>query len=489
MSSSNAMKQEGFLIQDENSPRKKIVRQDRVPIMPKKFFMSCEKLRLEICNVSSFGIAVICTENEMLGAKEVFNGGDSKNSTLSFNDTEFQSVKLKIARIEKHPHSTFDDYIVGFESVGDSVAVDCIKALELTEEMIINTNQALVQTAQIPNEFKLLVFEMQEFLNQLKCKIESLEKLAPRDNAVENSDFRQTVAQSISNYLNKIIPSKYQKIPDIFAKTDDQILQYCSEFMRSHLGPLVYGAPFAHRAYNKPRGYAGDYEMMNHLYRNEMVGSSLFDQCMHKYFIDEPAGQAVKNRGYYLLEKIKETVQSTKKSKIKILAVASGPAMEQQLFLKNCPEFRGRDIEFVCIDQDEESLKHAQREILSIDRFAKSGFEFRFRNLAIKNILARGLPEQDFDLIYTAGLFDYFTDPVALLAAQKLFAGLKDNGTLIIGNFSKDNPSQPFMEMVLEWHLLYRSVQEMTTLFGQVGKSLTIEKESLGINLFAVIKK
>jgi chemotaxis methyl-accepting protein methylase len=279
----------------------------------------------------------------------------------------------------------------------------------------------------------------------------------------------------------------------MIAGKDDKIIMACKKFIRNQIGDLIYGAPFAYRAYNKPRGYAGDYEMMNHFYRNELVGSNLFNQCMHKYFIDEPAGMAVKNRVYYLLEKIKDTVIKSSKSKIRILSVASGPAMEQQLFLKEFAQLKdkciGKTIEFTSIDQDEESLKHAQHELLCLNRIVRSNCNFRFMNLAIKNIINQGLPEDDFDLVYTAGLFDYFTDPVAQLAAKKLFDGLNNDGNLIIGNFSMNNPSRPFLEMVLEWHLLYRSPDDLKRLFGNLSKSIVIEQEKLGINLFAVIKK
>lgn len=214
---------------------------------------------------------------------------------------------------------------------------------------------------------------------------------------------------------------------------------------------------------------------------------------MHKYFIDEPAGQAVKNRGLYLLEKIKGTVSKSHKDKIRILAVASGPAMEQQLFLKEFAQAKekwaGKSVEFVCIDQDEESLKYAQHQLLSLNRIVRSQCNFKFVNLAIKNILVQGLPEGNFDLVYTAGLFDYFTDPVAQMAAKKLFEGLAADGQLIIGNYSTENPSRPFMEMVLEWHLIYRSKDQLKKLFMGLGKEVHIEQEKLGINLFAVINK
>ncbi|MGZ3776004.1 MAG: class I SAM-dependent methyltransferase, partial [Pseudobdellovibrionaceae bacterium] len=274
---------------------------------------------------------------------------------------------------------------------------------------------------------------------------------------------------------------------------DEKTIAACTKFIRHQIGDLIYGAPFAYRAYHKPRGYAGDYEMMNHLYRDELVGNSLFNQSMHKYFIDEPAGRAVKNRGYYLLEKIKETIIKSKKNRIRILAVASGPAMEQQLFLKEFAQlkntFGDKYVEFVCVDQDEESLKHAQHQLLALNRIVRSQCSFKFINLAIKNIINQGLPESNFDLIYTAGLFDYFTDPVAQLTAKKLFGGLADGGKVIIGNYSTENPTRPLMEMILEWQLIYRSNENLKNLFVGIGKNVIVEKEELGINLFAVIQK
>ena len=171
---------------------------------------------------------------------------------------------------------------------------------------------------------------------------------------------------------------------------DNESKTLCAEFLRQQLNPLVFGAPFANRAFYKPRGYAGDYEMMNHVYRDELVGHSLFNQCMHKYFIDEPAAQAVKNRGQYLLQKIKDVISKSNKSEVNILAVASGPAMEQQLFLKESAAFAGKKVNFLCIDQDEESLKHAQRQMMSIERFVKSGYKLSVQKFSYQKYSDEG---------------------------------------------------------------------------------------------------
>ena len=362
-----AMKQEGFVIEEGASTRKKIVRQDRVPVPPKKMYMFAGDLKLEVVNVSNFGVAIICNEVEAKNVTKFFATNKQTDSThnvaLIYENIEIQKTNVRLAREEAHPESVFNEKVYAFEVVGDPVSMDCVHALQSASDAKTATVDAFKKQLSVPQQVRMVVLEMKSFLSTLKDNISKIEEHLPVDNADENSEYRQAVAQSMSEFLGQLIPKYYQEIPTLLASVDDITRQAGIEFIQAQLGPLIYNAPFAHRAYSKPRGYAGDYEMMNHLYRNEPVGRTLYDQCVHKYFIDEPAGQAVKNRGYYLLEKIKQVVTTSKKKNLRILAVASGPAMEQQLFLKECKDYPGVHIEFTCIDQDEESLKHAQRQL------------------------------------------------------------------------------------------------------------------------------
>ena len=104
-------------------------------------------------------------------------------------------------------------------------------------------------------------------------------------------------------------------------------------------------------------------------------------------------------------------------------------------------------------------------------------------------MIAAGLPENDYDMIYSAGLFDYFTEPVAQMAAQRMVANLKPGGKLIIGNFSMENPSVAIMELGLDWNLIYRSKEDLERMFKGFGSKVHVEKEPLGVNLFVVIEK
>ena len=105
---------------------------------------------------------------------------------------------------------------------------------------------------------------------------------------------------------------------------------------------------------------------------------------------------------------------------------------EQGLDLSNC--------EFHLLDQDVNALKHAHEKLWEIVKRTNSPVKLNFINKAIRNVITRGWEESDFDLLYSAGLFDYFSDPVAQLAAKALFKCLKPGGQLIIGNFDLNRP-------------------------------------------------
>lgn len=489
--SNSAMKQESFFISEQNGPKHiKIVRQDRLQIETGKCFLDFNGTKTEMLNFSTFGCAVVVSAEASIILNKLFLKEEYCKARVLFEGTETQTVHLRKVREETHPTSLNNEKIWGFETVGEPFNVDRIKILEMTTSILQKQNEYAAKIQRLPEAYRQIVFQMKDWFQKLKEQVDEMEKNAPVDNAQETQEYRMTIVENIGEYIGRVVPNVYKQVPPMIKDLSPEEMQLATNFIREQVGPYVYGAPFAARAYHKPRGYAGDYEMMNHLYRNEVTGRTLFDQCMHKYFIDEPAGVAVKNRGQYLVEKLSQVFKAhSATSPLKIISVASGPAVEQQLFLQGAKEFYGRPVTFTCLDQDEESLKHAQKQIGSLERLVKSGFKFEFKNLAIRNVIVSGLPDQDYDLIYSAGLFDYFTEPVAQMATQKMLASLKPGGKLIIGNFSTENPCVPFMELLLDWNLIYRSKDDLERMFKGFGSKVYVEKEPLGVNLFVVIEK
>ncbi len=72
---------------------------------------------------------------------------------------------------------------------------------------------------------------------------------------------------------------------------------------------------------------------------------------------------------------------------------------------------------------------------------------------------------------------------------KRLFAALKPNCQLLIGNFSTTNPNRIMMEICLDWNLIHRTEKEMEALGRAVTENIHVESEDLGVNLFVILKK
>jgi hypothetical protein len=110
---------------------------------------------------------------------------------------------------------------------------------------------------------------------------------------------------------------------------------------------------------------------------------------------------------------------------------------------------------------------------------------------------------EDYDMIYTAGLYDYIKTFMlnpsrgTIALTRNLFVDLlKPGGTLIVGNFSHHNPRDVrfAMEYIYDWNLIYRTKDDVFDFVRDVPKQhiqdLALLEEPLGINYFLkVIKK
>ncbi|WP_413586534.1 class I SAM-dependent methyltransferase [Bdellovibrio sp. HCB274] len=467
------------------------IRQDRSLLTPKSFYLSFGKFKAPLHDVSIFGCSILVTPEELTDVQEYLKTNISTAGEVHFKESQLQTLQVRWTQSERLADAKNGEIIIGLDIMNEPLNIELIKAHEAAHLAMEDQSNYAYAVSQLPVEFKIFVYELRDFLANLKPKIDRIEELKPLHDFQKEMEFRKAVAESFAKYMNSVLSPNYPLIPNLLKGMSKFQLKWAMNFAREQMGPLLWGAPFAHRAYHKPRGYAGDYEMMNQLYRDEVVGKTLYDQCIHKYFVEDASGTAVRNRGLYLSKKIRELFQETSpQHNLKIMSVASGPAKEQQLFLQDCPEFLDRHAEFTCVDQDEESLKHAHRQLYTIDRKVQSGFGFRFSNLAIRNIISQGFPEKDYDLIYTAGLFDYFTEPIARRTAERMLDAVKPGGKIIIGNFCAENYKYgPFLELFLDWTLIYRTEADLLRVFDGLGSKMWVEKEPLGVNLFIVIQK
>jgi len=161
--------------------------------------------------------------------------------------------------------------------------------------------------------------------------------------------------------------------------------------------------------------------------------------------------------------------------------------MELQQILRTDPALvRAGRAEITLLDQDASALRHAREQIGARAQQASVQVALRCLHTSIKTVIAEGLTGS-YDLIYSAGLFDYLTDRTARAAGARRVQALAPGGHAVIGNFGTTNRTRPLMELILDWPLHHRSASDLYQLFADLGTGITIEQEPTGVNLFAVI--
>ncbi|MFC0876600.1 class I SAM-dependent methyltransferase [Saccharicrinis sp. FJH2] len=228
----------------------------------------------------------------------------------------------------------------------------------------------------------------------------------------------------------------------------------------------------------KPQGYAGDYLMIDKIYtyhHSDIEKYKVWDE----YFHSQSAPKAVRNRKKYFKSKLKHKL-SMSTGKIDLLNVASGPARD---ILELYQEIDSpNQLHTTCVEIDENAIKYASN---LVNGYSKN-IEF------VKANVLRYRTEKKFDVVWSAGLFDYFNEKAFIMVLSRFKDFVKPGGEIIIGNFNeRHNPSRDYMEIMGEWFLQHRTDEELVTLAMKAGFDFTqinIGREPENVNLFMHIK-
>lgn len=210
------------------------------------------------------------------------------------------------------------------------------------------------------------------------------------------------------------------------------------------LRTIMLEDPYIARCVSKPRGYAGDAELIDVIYDRKLPevvtprGKRIFE-----HGIEFQASEGVRQRR----DAAEQFVEAAYRQGKRILCLACGH------FREGMP-FAGQDIGNIqLVDQDPLSLEVVRQ------RFGASAncHEANVFNY-LRGAIARG---EKFDLVYTLGLTDYLDDRAMALLHRMVRAVLAPGGEFILANFVPNHLAVGWMDAVMEWHLIYREPEEL----------------------------
>jgi SAM-dependent methyltransferase len=223
----------------------------------------------------------------------------------------------------------------------------------------------------------------------------------------------------------------------------------------------------------KKHGYSGDYEIIDDIYRMRISA----DPHLRKwdlFFHAQAAPCAVRNRKAYFHQLLRDLTARLPSRRLRVLNIASGPARDLREWFDANPE---STIQFDCIELDPQAIAHAR---VVCGAYAER-VNFHHQN-ALKFV-----PEAKYDLIWSAGLFDYLTDRLFTRLLRSLLPFVSTGGEVAVGNFSEFNASRDYMELMGDWYLEHRSEAKLRELAEKAGagtRQVDVRWEPEGVNLF-----
>lgn len=326
----------------------------------------------------------------------------------------------------------------------------------------LNIPLILEQKDRISESFKRYGADLNFELSVYKQYFDELERRFQH----EPEDVRQTLRQEVLRREGRDFLEFFNAEVGTLARESSTLTREEREthgyFFRKLVWHHILSSKLMTRTNLKPRGYVGDHEMLRMIYENRAEGRDLFSQLMHLYPLSTAAAQAVRSRRVEIPKLLAQYRHTRNRAEVtEVLSVACGPALEVEGFFTDPAD--AKKIRVTLLDQDEEALSAAKNNISRFEKSVSQTLQIRYLQKSVRTLLRE--PETSptqgrFDFIYSMGLFDYLTPPVARAVYAKLFRLLKAGGRLIVGNFHRNNPDRVFMEYWCDWVLFYRSEEE-----------------------------
>jgi extracellular factor (EF) 3-hydroxypalmitic acid methyl ester biosynthesis protein len=340
----------------------------------------------------------------------------------------------------------------------------------------------------IRGDYQIVVNELRAYLSDVSRWVEQVDltESLPR----VDGQLREDVFYELATPLMEKLGFYLANFEVEASLVDAEFSPIHRSYTQAALHPLLLRAPYVFRSFVKPLGYAGDYEMVNQILDDPRKGPSTYFQIINTSFLKTPVALAHCNRIDILVDFLTQLADSAKKAgrPFRILNVGCGPAIEIQRFLQ-CypnPEFLSFDL----VDFSEETLARTREILVGISKKMGKSIIVNYIHESVHQLLKRSVDKniqntKEYDAVYCAGLFDYFSDKVCSRLTSHFEARTRSGGKLLITNVHSSNTVRFCMEHLLEWYLVYRDELQMKLLLPEYTTEHRVYVDATGVNVFA----
>ena len=442
----------------------------------------------QVEDLSSHGLAMIV--RGMAQSQPLILWGDRLDGlTITQENEHLHQGGGLIRRVERHG----PDLLLGIELDPESLDLGRVYRLSSRASARERWKEALREGAhdETSPAFKGWLFDLRLHLETAKQFLDLEEKALATADLYTKQRARLDLLDALAPEIIARMDRAGQELHALVNGLDPAAHESHRRLLKLRLVPLLGESPFLRRAFEKPLGYAGDFEMMNMLYRDHAEGATLFGQALNLWATQAPVAKANINRLSFIVSCLREAVSGAE-GRLKVTSIGCGPAQELVDLLESSPEL-GPRLEVALIDQGEDAITFCERTLGPLA--ARTGAKVKFHRESIRRFLTVREAGRTFGhrhFIYSGGLFDYLGDRGYKVLMQVLYDALLPGGRLLLGNVAAHNPSRWAMEYFVDWVVIHRTQEELKALAAALHPApseIRIEAESSGVNIFLHVVK
>ncbi len=351
------------------------------------------------------------------------------------------------------------------------------------------------ESCRVRAEYKLAVVDLQRFLQDFRLWLDHVELGVLNGTAESRPAMERAMVRDLIGCVGPVLKDLFERLELAASAVPAELEPAHFRFCRRQLHPLLLASPFMRRIYLKPLGYAGDYEMVSMILRDPCEGSSIFAKILNVFILRQAPAEAHRNRVARLIDiLVLETMRHAQQNlPCRVFSVGCGPAAEVQEFLVR--HGLSDRAEFTLLDADEETIGYTRGVLAGLRARHGRMTSVRAVKMSVQRLLRLNgkldLPSDEYDLIYSAGLFDYLSDEICRWLISRLYRMLAPGGLLLVTNVEPTNPIRHVMEHLYEWHLIYRNGKQLAALasFLPMEAPRAVSAELTGGNVFLEIRK
>lgn len=308
-------------------------------------------------------------------------------------------------------------------------------------------------------------------------------KKAILDSANSPEDKRPAKTNTAVQWVTATLTALDTEIGDDKALASDLRRVFRAELDDLRLRGLLWSHALA-----KPRGYPGDYRMLQWIYDCRLIADDPVGRECDRGFLESPLAETVRQRKNLLVSTIRCRMCNATAPVFRILDLACGPCADVVEYLSDLPPL---SLNIVCIDLDQEAIDFAKSMVPELN--GRYSVEYVKANVFKVRPCSNPQTQAPFDIVYSVGLLDYVHDSLAAATIRGWWKLVAPGGCLLLTIKDRARYEPSFYDWAADWTFVPRTEEQFTELLAAAidltGSKVDLLREKTGVSVMAVLHK